>query len=148
LYSYLKKVPVTDITISFIESWYPKKLISYLKVVRKYTVEKTDEGIYTIQGDAFAMQIIDSRYLSNKENLWLKNLRGKLEAKTIDRVITEAEKQDKIVNLGAYIDVLSRANEKKFREVLKMRAPTLKEIIYGYRRRQKLDSRRNCQRNC
>jgi len=92
-------------------------------------VEKNSPGIYTVKGDVFAIQIIDVRHLSDNENLWLKNLRGKLGPKAINKVIAELEKQDKTVSLGAYMDVVNRANSGSFKEVLEMRAPTFKQML-------------------
>jgi len=129
LYSVIKNIPVENMTISFIESRYPRKLIGFLKKVRNYMVEKTSPGIYTVKGDVFAIQIIDVRHLSGNENLWLKNLRGKLGTKAINKVIAELEKQDKTVSLGAYMDAVNRANAGLFKEVLEMRAPTFKQML-------------------
>jgi hypothetical protein len=129
LYSSFKNVPINDITISFIESRYPRKLIDFLREKRKFTVEKNGSGIYTVKGDAVAIQIVDSRYLPDEENLWLKNLRGKLDKNTIVKVIDEIHKQDKAVSLEAYIEVISRANTEFFEEVTEMRAPTFKQVV-------------------
>ncbi|MDR0301497.1 MAG: hypothetical protein LBI04_04190 [Treponema sp.] len=129
LYSVLNKIPVDNISISFIESRHPKKLIDFLERVRHYTVEKNDTGIYTINGDVFAMQIIDSRYLSDSDNLWLKNLHCKHDRNTAAKLYIEINKDDNAGRLRAYIDVVSRANPKAFKEVLNMRAPTLMELV-------------------
>ena len=115
-------------TISFVESRRPKRLIDFLEKVRNYRVEKTCPGIYNITGDVFAIQIIDSRHLSEKDNLWLKNLNDELDKNAINKVITEIEKQGKTVSLGAYWDVVNRANAELFEEVLKMRSPTFKQM--------------------
>jgi len=48
LYASLEKVPITDLTITFIESRYPEKLLDHLKNVRRYTVEETGHEIYNI----------------------------------------------------------------------------------------------------
>jgi hypothetical protein len=129
LYSVIKNIPVEDITISFVESRYPKKLIDFLKRARNYSVEKSSSGVYTIKGDVFAIQIIDSRHLSEVENLWLKNLSAKLDIRAVNKVITVINNHDKTVSLEAYIDVISRANAGLFEEAMEMRAPTLKQMI-------------------
>jgi hypothetical protein len=131
LYSGIQHIPVTSITISFIESRYPRKLIGFLQKIRKYTVEETGPGIYTVKGDVFGIQIIDSRYLPEEESLWLKNLRGNLKPEAMGKVVMAANKhkQDKTVSLEAYMDVISRANPKVFKEELEMRAPTLKQLV-------------------
>jgi len=132
LYSVIKNVPVDNITISFVESRYPRKLIVFLEKIRNYKVEKTNSGIYTVKGDIFAIQIIDSRHLSDDENLWLKSLSEQLDNNAIGKVISEIKKQDKTVNIEAYIDVISRANTGLFEEAIKMRRKkslSFKEII-------------------
>jgi hypothetical protein len=129
LYAVIQNVPISSITISFVESRYPRKLIGFLRKVRKFTVEKTSPGIYTIQGDVFGIQIIDSRYLPDNESLWLKSLRGDLNADVIRKIKTEMEKQDKSIGLSAYMDTVFRANAEVFKGVMEMRAPTLKEIV-------------------
>ena len=129
LYSVIKNEPVENISISFVESRYPKKLIDFLEKVRKFKVEKTSSGIYNVKGDIFAIQIIDSLNLTDYENLWLKNLSNELDENAINKVISEIEKQEKTVSLGAYWDVVNRANAGLFEEVLKMRAPTFKQML-------------------
>jgi hypothetical protein len=129
LYSGSKNIPVTNITISFVESRYPRKLIKFLRKVRKCTVEQTSPGIYTVEGDVFGIQIIDSRHLPEDESLWLKNLRGNLTAQIMGKVLTEMGKQHKTMSLGAYLEVISQANSGLFEEVLEMQAPTLKQMI-------------------
>ena len=48
LYASLEKVPITTLTISFIESHYPERLIQHLRSVREYKVEENSSGIYTV----------------------------------------------------------------------------------------------------
>ena len=106
-------------TITFIESRYPKKLIDFLVNVRKYAVEKTAPGIYYIKGDVFLMQIINNRRLSDSENLWLKNLRDNLNNSEAEKVTAGINLVDKNA-IKAYIDVVYRANLDIFMEVMKM----------------------------
>jgi hypothetical protein len=130
LYSVIYHVPVDNMTISFIESRYPQKLIDFLEKVRNYKVENINPGIYTVKGDVIAIQIIDTRHLSDDDNLWLKSLSGKLDINAINKVVNEIRKQDKAVNIDAFIDVLSRVNNNYFEEAIEMRgSKSLKEII-------------------
>jgi hypothetical protein len=78
-YASLNAVPITEITISFVESRKPQKLIKHLKEIRKYRVEERGAGIYVVEGDIMPIQIIDNRELSAGENLWLKGLGKGLE---------------------------------------------------------------------
>ena len=95
LYVSLEKVPITSLSISFVESRYPKKLFRHLRNTRGYKVEESSPGIYNITGDILPIQVIDSRRLSAGENLWLKDLNndlGVLEIRVICRSCTVGTK--------------------------------------------------------
>ena len=49
LYASFEKVPITNMTITFVENHYPRKLIAHFRETRNYTVEKKSSGIYTIR---------------------------------------------------------------------------------------------------
>ena len=102
------------------ESHYPEKLLEHLKNVREYTVEEKESGIYTVFGDILPIQIIDSRKLSNKENLWLKDLCYKLDLNEIKRVLAEIRRQGENARAEAYLDAISRANYDNLQEALNM----------------------------
>jgi len=74
LYSVINNIPVDNITISFVESRYPRKLIDFLEKARNYTVEKTGSGIYTVKGDVFAIQIIGGRHYTGLSLAKIKKL--------------------------------------------------------------------------
>ena len=120
LYVSNKDVPITSLTLSFIISCYPKKLINHLKDERKYTVAKTSPGIYTISGDILPIQIIDSRQLSTEENLWLKNLRGKLRYTAITRIGKEIDRQEEAAHIAAYWNAILYANPAAIKEAIEM----------------------------
>ena len=120
LYAYLKKVPITELTVTFIESHYPEKMIDHLKNVRGYTVEETGHGIYNIVGDILPIQIIDNRQLSAEENLWLKNLSNRLGVTELSRMYVEIIRLGKAVQIAAYVDTVMRANAGTLMEVIKM----------------------------
>ena len=82
-------------------------------------------GIYNIKGDILPIQIIDNRKLSATENLWLKSLDNKLKLNGIRQIFTETYKQGIEARIEAYLDVISRANNKILREVLEMSNTTL-----------------------
>ena len=131
LYSSLENTPITSLTISLIESHHPKELLSHLKKVRGYTVEKKNPGIYTIKGDILPIQIIDSRQLSEDEYLWLKGLSNKLDPFTVIKVSNEAVKLNKTAKIKAYMDVIIRANINAIEEVMNMSstAKSLEEVM-------------------
>jgi hypothetical protein len=120
LYASLEKTPITEITLSFIESRYPRKLLTHLREARGYSVEEKSPGIYTVIGDILPIQVIDSRRLSEDENLWLKNLSGELDITSGRRVVAEIERQGKAARLGAYLYAITWANAAIMQEVTNM----------------------------
>jgi len=122
-------VKLSDITITFVTGRHPEKLLHYLTEVRHYTVEETWPGISVVTGDYLPIQIIQTKKLSKKENLWLESLRGGLKESRLSAIFEEGKKLAREINIDAYMDVILRANMKAFLEVDKMTAPPLEEII-------------------
>jgi hypothetical protein len=120
LYAFLEGVPITTITLTFVESRRPRDLLAHFKKVRGYTVEEGCPGIYTVTGDILPIQIINSRKLSEEENIRLKDLDNELDVERIDRITTEIGRKGGTAQVGAYADVISRANVVKIREAVKM----------------------------
>jgi hypothetical protein len=89
---YQNKVSISDITITFVESHQPTKLLARLEKERGWTVEQRRAGIYIIHGDVVPIQIIDSRELPEAENLWLKGLDNKLDAQRLQRLDAEIDR--------------------------------------------------------
>jgi len=120
LYSSLEKIPITSITISFVESRFPRELLDHLQKVRGYTVEKNSPGIYTVKGDILPIQLVDSRQLSADENLWLKSLRKQLTHSACMQIITEIARHGKDSRIKAYLNAIAQANAKVIKEAIKM----------------------------
>jgi hypothetical protein len=110
LYAAIEKAPITDISLSFVESRYSGKLLKHLRDTRGYTVAETGTGIYTVIGDILPIQVIDSRQLSEEENLWLKGLDNRLGGRALNRVFAAVERQKIEREMGAYLDTVIRAN--------------------------------------
>ena len=121
-------VDLSEVTLTFIESRKPRKLLNYLETVRGYNVKETSPGIYSVGGDYLPIQIIVSKGLPESENLWLGSLRNDLKARSLDVIIESGKKLAKESNMDAYIDVLFRANKKTFTGANAMLADTLFEI--------------------
>ena len=131
LYASLEKMPVTTMTISFVQSHYPRKLINHLRKIRKYKVEETRPGIYTVEGDILPVQIIDSRKLSVEENLWLKDLDNRLKAEDIDLLAAEIYQKREVAKVYAYFNVIAKANYEAMEEAINMSnaAKSLDEVL-------------------
>jgi hypothetical protein len=120
LYAALNAIPITEITITFVESRKPAKLLKHLREVRGYTIEEQSAGIYLITGDIIPIQIIDSRKLSAEENLWLKGLGKDLEVGTALAILKAGSEKAKDTPIGAYLQVILNANAGVFLEAGKM----------------------------
>ena len=120
LYTSFEKVPFTNMSISFVESHYPRELLAHLHKICGYKVEETSAGIYNVKGDILPIQIIDSRNLSADENLWLRDLDNKLEAQEAGRLLLEVKKQGKAAKILAYVNAIARANYFAIKEAMKM----------------------------
>jgi hypothetical protein len=131
LYIALNKTPVTDITITFVENRYPRNLTGYLKTVRRFDIEESGPGIYTVRGDAIPIQIIEGRRLPAEENAWLRDLDHGLDPAELIRISTKIDRLGKAANIGAYTEALFRANSAALREVLTMSdaAVTLEKVF-------------------
>jgi len=131
LYASFERLQITSLTVSFVESRYPEKLIRHLTAVRGYNVEENSPGIYTVKGDILPVQIIDSRRLSADENLWLKSLTNNLDPFSIMRINNEVVRHDKTVNVKMYLNVIAKANYYALEEAMEMREPakSLEEVL-------------------
>jgi hypothetical protein len=125
LYASLGDVPITEITLSFVESRKPRDLLKHLKEVRNYTVREEGAGIYRIEGDILPIQIINSRELSAGENLWLKGLCNDLEAGTAAAILKAGRERLNEMPIGAYLRVILKENAGVFMEVGRMVDGTL-----------------------
>jgi hypothetical protein len=125
LYSSLENVPITELTVTFIESRYPEKLLGHIKEERGYTVEETGPGIYNIRGDIVPIQIIDSRLLSVEENVWLRSLSNRLDISAFRQIRGRIFQLDKAARIAAYLNAILRANAGAMREVIQMSDATL-----------------------
>jgi len=52
-YMALNKVDIKDLTLTFVESRYPRELLAHLREVRGYIVEEKMPGIYIVSGSFF-----------------------------------------------------------------------------------------------
>ena len=122
VYRALNKVDIKELTLSFVESRYPRELLAHLREVRGYSVEEKWPGIYIVRGDILPIQIIDNRKLSEEENIWLKDLDKKLKPPELRRIKTEIYRlgKDKAARIKAYFYVIRRANLKSLREAGEM----------------------------
>jgi len=124
-------VDMADITITFIESRHPRKLLRYLVSIRGYAVKETSPGIYQVSGDYVPIQIIETKKLSERENLWIKSLANDLKAHNARTILDQGRKLPRDFYIDAYMDVLLKANPKSFLEAQNMarKRETFEEVF-------------------
>ena len=116
----LEKIPITSMSITFVESHYPRNLLAHLREVHGFMVEETSPGIYTIKTDLLPIQIVNSRRLPADENLWLKGLSNRLKPLECLHVHKEVYRQDKAEYVKAYLNTIIRANTQAIKEAILM----------------------------
>jgi len=131
LFLVLNKADIYDLSLTFMGSRYPRELLTHLQKVRNYSVEEKWPGIYIVKGDILPIQLIDNRKLSIEENIWLKGLDNRLGPTEFLRVMNETGRYDNTSRIGAFLDVISRANAESLREAYKMSNSglTLEEVL-------------------
>ena len=111
-------ISAKELTITFVSERYPRKLIRHLRTVKKYEVVKVEDGIYNVKGDVFSIQILITKELSEKENLWLKSLTNNLkEPENARKLMEDYQKNPENDLYRSALEVIMHANQKVFEEV-------------------------------
>lgn len=125
----IKEIDPEEITITFVCGRYPHKMLKHLKKVRNIDIEKYDDGIYYLRGDAFPIQILITPLLSKEGNYWMQNLRDDLQSgEEIQNLIKNYDQNKYSKNHQAVMDLIVRANWEKIKEETKM-CEALKELF-------------------
>lgn len=115
---YVNSISIEELTITFISEKYPRKLIHHLKKVKKYQIEMAEPGICYIKGDILPIQIIITRKLTDRENLWLKSLTNNLNGTESAKKLMEDYRNHTDNSLyKSVMETIMRANQKTFEEV-------------------------------
>ena len=123
------EIKANELTMTFVCSRYPSKLLRHLKEKRGYTIEKPEDGIYYIKGDYFPIQIIVTSKLSETENLWLKNRTDNMkDVRSARKLIDDYGKHRENDLYESVMNIIMRANKEKFQEVRGM-CDALKELM-------------------
>ena len=125
---HVNEIQCEEISISYVCSKYPRELIKHL-LNKGNTIEQKENGIYYIYGEKFPIQIIVNIFLSESNNLWLKNLTNKItDTASVEHLVRayEGKKNNKLYS--SVMDILVRANGTKFNEVKHM-CEALKELF-------------------
>jgi hypothetical protein len=116
---------LSDITLTFVESRHPRTLLKYFTEERQFRVEERWPGIHLVTGDYLPVQIIESKKLSDTDNLWLKSLGKDLAVQNAGSILKSGKTTGKYIPLDAYFYALLYANPRTFQEVFHMTDQTL-----------------------
>lgn len=124
------EIPPEELTITFICNHFPRKMVQHLKEFRGLNIIHVEAGIYYITGDAFPMQLLVTRELDPKENLWLQSLRNNMsKPKEIETLLKEYETKKSSKLYQAAMEVITRANWDAVKEVKETMCEALKELM-------------------
>ena len=110
-----------QITISFVCTRRPRKLLHHLLPDRNLTIREVSNGIYYLEGEIFPIQLLLTRHLSSAENLWLRSLSDNLSVSEIkDLLIPDYLQHENNLLYHSALDIMIRANEDRFEETKNM----------------------------
>ncbi|GHU56629.1 hypothetical protein AGMMS49975_20290 [Clostridia bacterium] len=75
------------------------------------------------------IQIIQTRLLSEEDNIWLKNLSNKLDASSFSQIVQLCDGFGEEIHKQAYLDVLMDANPQFAKDVLNNMGVVLNELV-------------------
>ena len=101
-------------------------------MVRGFRISEFHPGLYYIEGDAFSIQIIESKKLTADINVFLKNLRSSLTQKDMEEVFQAYKKFGALENAGIYLSRILEANQSVLKEVLDMGGTAVRDIISDF----------------
>ena len=110
-----RKDGISDLTLSFIVEAYPRELFRHLSEALGYKVETRHPGIFEVTGAMMPIQIIESKSLSDDENIWIRNLTRELSETEQDLQWLKRLKQecDSKLDIGAYLYAIVEANRQR-----------------------------------
>ncbi len=133
------EISMEDITITFVCSHYPRKMMKILKQERNIGAVQKGKGIYWLTNDPLTMQIIVVTQLPAKENRWLSSLKRDLAMDMNTKRLLREYKRCRESNLyQAAMDLIMRANQKTMEEAGNMVCDALKEIFADEWRKKEL----------
>ena len=125
-----KPMQMDELTITFICNHFPRKMVQHLKEFRGLNIIHVEAGIYYITGDAFPIQLLVTRELDPKENLWLQSLRNNMsKPEEIKTLLKEYETKKSSKLYQAAMEVITRANWDAVKEVKETMCEALKELM-------------------
>ena len=126
----IHEISMTDVSITFVCSHYPRKMLKILQKERGIEVEHTDKGICKLKNDSIAMQIIIINRLPPEENRWLSSLTKKLPMnRNTEQLLIEYQRHKDSILYQSAMDLIMQANKEILEGEYSMVSDVLKEIF-------------------
>lgn len=123
-------IPIEDLTITFVCSKYPRKLMKHWRENKRYEICQMEAGVYYIKGDVIPMQLLVLSRLSEEENIWLSGLGKRIgKTQTAERLLGEYEKHKDEILYRSVMDIIVKVNAEKFQEVKEEMCEALRELF-------------------
>ena len=118
-----------EMTLTFVCSRFPRKLLKHLEKVRRMSVREVEKGIYYLEGDPIPIQLLIVPLLSKENNYWLQHLRGNLRrGREIEELMERYEEHSHSRWYQSAMDLIVRANWEQVKEEKNM-CEALRELF-------------------
>jgi hypothetical protein len=134
--SITKTASIREITLTFVERPYPRKLKKHLETELGYKVEKQWPGIYYVTGGQFPVQLIETKALEEAENIWLRHLNNRLGARELAELVDAQYNEEKYEAHTRYIQPLIKANMGAVEEMSNMKTVKTDEFLVDWAKRR------------
>ena len=118
-----------EMTLTFVCSRFPRKLLKHLEKVRRMSVREVEKGIYYLEGDPIPIQLLIVPLLSKENNYWLQHLRGNLHrGRESEELMERYEEHSHSRWYQSAMDLIVRANWEQVKEEKNM-CEALRELF-------------------
>lgn len=128
LYKSIDRLDITDMTLSFIVTMRPNTVLGHIREVWKCPVTESENGICHIGGFPFPIQVIESKKLSKEDNVFLRNMNVGLDEAAVAWAL-RLGKEYPALDISAYVDIITRANKERMKEMTMYRKSALEEVV-------------------
>ncbi|MHC6203024.1 hypothetical protein ACYULU_07505, partial [Breznakiellaceae bacterium SP9] len=120
---------INDMTLNFVLNRHPRTVLEHIAEVCHYKATETGKGIYMVKFPLFPIQIIETKLLSEEENIWLRDLRNNLDVKEMGNVLQESNPRLKRPYISSYLEALVNSNIGIMEELKMQQTQALKDVL-------------------
>ncbi|MDR0842099.1 MAG: hypothetical protein LBP68_01610 [Acidobacteriota bacterium] len=121
---------IPDMSVSFVVRVHPYETMKHLRDTFGFTFEEMHPGIYVTKDGIIPMQVIDSKRLSEDENLWLQSLTNDLKTGRLGEVIDRQQEDVSTVGeMSAFLHALLEGNPQATKKGVDMLDASVVEAI-------------------